>query len=409
MNRPSPDQSRPQPHVRLTSPRHTEHVKTVILTVVLALGVAAAQTNGTGTVVVPALPPSPSGVEAPIINPATNALPGVPSPRIGRTPGATRVVFDLPPGVVPAVTPLPRGVQVEFPGAASVDALDSVPPGPISPELTSWQFGPSPAGVPGATLLTAYPVTSRGGWNAQLLPAADGSPGQRLVLDFSPGLADTTQVSDEDRPLLVFPPGITVILDPGHGGIDPGASGSVTEKAVALDVALRVKALLEAAGVQVVLTRDHDTQLSLDKATDLNLRALLAVLPARLFLSIHVNAADSAHALSGYGTETWWTPNDPGSQALAQAVQASVVGWAANVSRGLKSDHPLAVLKGAHVPAALVEMGFLSHPVEGLNLRRDAYLDRIAEGVAWGVRNFVVPLEAQVGPKPAVGGAPGRP
>ena len=181
-----------------------------------------------------------------------------------------------------------------------------------------------------------------------------------------------------------------VVIDPGHGGIDPGAVGAVVEKEVNLAVGLRVRDYLKAAGVDVVMTRDTDTQLSKDKNTDLNMRAALGTPGTQLYVSIHVNAMAPANVLRGYGIETWWNPNHPLSQNLAALLQRNTIQTTAAFDQGLKNSRSLAVLRNSRIPAALIEVGFTSHPVDGLNLKDENYLDRLALGIANGIRDALI-------------------
>ncbi|MCD0161233.1 N-acetylmuramoyl-L-alanine amidase, partial [Deinococcus sp. 6YEL10] len=227
------------------------------------------------------------------------------------------------------------------------------------------------------------------------------------AIDLSPAMADLTPLSPAERVVAAVPPvpatrGTAilalsasyvrprVVIDPGHGGRDPGAVGLVTEKAVNLDIALRVRDLLTAAGVDVVLTRDSDRELSADKNTDLKLRAALSTPGTALFVSIHVNALEAVSALRGYGIETWWNPNHPRSSALAALLQNNLIGQTGAFNRGLKNSQSLSVLRNSRVPAALVEVGYLSHPVDSQNLKDTHYIDRVALGIAQGIREALV-------------------
>ncbi|MFC6662792.1 N-acetylmuramoyl-L-alanine amidase family protein [Deinococcus multiflagellatus] len=166
--------------------------------------------------------------------------------------------------------------------------------------------------------------------------------------------------------------------------------GAVVEKQVALDVSLRVRDLLRPAGVEVVMTRETDRELLPDKAADLQARAALGTPGTQLFLSIHVNAMPAASALRGYGVETWWNPNHPLSSAFAALLQTNVIAVTGAFSQGLKNNRALAVLRNSRIPAALIEIGYTSHPVDGLNLQNPNYLDRVALGIAQGVREALV-------------------
>ena len=330
----------------------------------------------------------------------------VPAPRIGKNPGLTRVVLDLPAGTGFRVTPLPLGLRIDLTGV-SASQLSSQSIGQsggqsgagssLTPELRGWSFAPNLTGV-SLTLLTASPITLRSGWRNVLLPAGSGGQRARLAVDLSPALADTTPLGalalaplrSSRSSMLAFsgaPNRPRVVLDPGHGGSDPGAIGQVVEKVVTLAVARRVRADLNGAGIDVIMTRDGDTQLAASKNTDLAMRADLGTGVAQLFVSIHVNSMEANAALRGYGIETWWNPNHPNSQALAQSIQQDAVAATAAYSRGLYNTQSLAVLRQSRIPAALVEIGYTSHPVDGLNLKDENYLDRVAYGVASGIRD----------------------
>ncbi|GGM09743.1 N-acetylmuramoyl-L-alanine amidase [Deinococcus aerophilus] len=368
-----------------------------------------------------ALPPAPAlpGADSEIPSALAGRVPGtsrgapLTPPRIGRNPGQTRVVLDLPPGTSYRIVPGSIGLRVELSGVnmAAQDLQD------ISPELRAWRAEPGPDGVV-FTLLTATPTTERSGWRAQLLPPSSGDL-SRLAIDLSPALADLTPLSAQEKLLAAVPPipaarGTAilalsasyvrprVVIDPGHGGKDPGAVGAVIEKETVLDVAQRVATLLGAAGVDVVLTRDSDRDLNPVKDTDLTMRARMGTPGTQLFVSIHVNAMDAVSALRGYGVETWWNPNHPLSSNLAAVLQKNVVATTGAYSQGLKTGRSLAVLRNSRIPAALIEIGFTSHPVDGINLQDTNYRDRVALGIAQGIREALVTGIVDGG---AVGGA----
>ncbi|QFP78042.1 N-acetylmuramoyl-L-alanine amidase [Deinococcus sp. AJ005] len=356
-------------------------------------------------------PETPSALSGQVPGTARGAM--LSPPRIGKNPGQTRVVLDLPPGTTYRIVPGGIGLRVELSGVSVVPQVAQN----ISPELRSWRAESTLSGAV-FTLLTAAPTTARSGWRAQLLPPASGDL-SRLAIDLSPALADLTPLLPEQK-LLAAVPAIPaargmailalsasytrprVVIDPGHGGRDPGAVGAVIEKEVVLDVALRVAALLRAAGVDVVLTRDRDGALNPDKNTDLTMRAKLGTPGTQLFVSIHVNAMDARSALRGYGVETWWNPNHPLSSSLAALLQTNVVSETGAFSQGLKNSQSLAVLRNSRIPAALIEIGYTSHPVDGLNLQDTNYRDRVALGIAQGIREALVSGIVDGG---AVGGA----
>ena len=199
-----------------------------------------------------------------------------------------------------------------------------------------------------------------------------------------------------------------IVLDAGHGGKDPGAVGSVVEKEVTLAVAQRVRDLLVPAGVDVVMTRDSDRALHPDKNTDLTMRAQLGTPGTQLFVSIHVNAMAATSAMKGYGVETWWNPNHTLSYDFAATLQRDMVRLTGAFDRGVKGYHSLAVLRNSRIPAALVEIGFTSHPVDGQNLLDQNYLDRVAVGIASGIRAALIGGLTASGPQSSAPVASGK-
>ena len=216
-----------------------------------------------------------------------------------------------------------------------------------------------------------------------------------------------------------------VVLDPGHGGNDPGTLGvdGVYEKDVTLALAKQLKRRLEEGlGAQVLLTRDRDATRSLAQRT-----AFANASNADLFVSIHANA-DASGELHGIETYTLNNTNDraairlakmengPGvrtgrgdlsfilsdmvqsgkeeeSIALATRLQQHLVTrlrahYPDVRSLGVKKG-PFYVLVGAYMPCVLVETSFLSHPIEGRRLASPEYQAEIVEGLYLGLADFL--------------------
>ena len=222
-----------------------------------------------------------------------------------------------------------------------------------------------------------------------------------------------------------------IVVDAGHGGHDPGARGwaGLKEKMITLDIARRLRDLLQQDGFRVILTRSDDRFIPLYGRPAIANRA-----GADLFLSIHANASrsrsaagfeayylseatdDHARALEasenadlprGMGasvpTQTqailWdllYTEHRTESSELASHICRGMSGSSlASRSRGVKSAR-FAVLKGARMPAVLVEVGFVTHPREGAYLYRPEYRQRIADGIRRGVLAFRDEMERKV-------------
>ena len=185
--------------------------------------------------------------------------------------------------------------------------------------------------------------------------------------------------------------GFTVILDPGHGGMDGGAV-SVTgraEKGLNLSVALRVRDLLEAAGADVILTRTGDTMPDAEEAgmsakmNDLIFRArVMEQHPEAVFVSIHMNKFPDA---SCRGAQVWYAAGEA-SKTLAEALRESVLSLQPDNRRTCReADSSIWLLTHAAVPAVLIECGFLSNEEEAARLEDGAYQTRLALAIARGI------------------------
>ncbi|AEG59381.1 N-acetylmuramoyl-L-alanine amidase [Desulforamulus ruminis] len=178
-----------------------------------------------------------------------------------------------------------------------------------------------------------------------------------------------------------------VMLDPGHGGVDPGAIGptGVREKDITLAVAQRVASILSPV-VDVRLTRDTDTSYSHVTSTDLSIRARLAnQAGADCFVSIHCNSATNNTA---GGTETYHYPGSILGNTLAKAVHTCVIPALGRVDRGIKTAN-FAVLRETNMPACLVEMAFISNPTEEALLGSAAFQETAATAIAQGIAEYL--------------------
>ncbi len=210
-------------------------------------------------------------------------------------------------------------------------------------------------------------------------------------------------------PQVFAPPGPVrrIVLDPGHGGKDPGArrmSLGLIEKNLTLDLAKRLARRLRAAGFEVVLTRDKDRFLALSERPQLANKVR-----TDLFLSLHVNASEKEDVA---GVETFvLTPQgqpstgrlritatdrkehrgnrqDARNMLLGFYVQRALVEKLPSPDRGLKRAR-FAVLRDLRMPGILIEAGFLSHARESRNLGSAAYRNRIADAIMEGVRAYL--------------------
>ncbi len=200
-----------------------------------------------------------------------------------------------------------------------------------------------------------------------------------------------------------------VAIDPGHGGADSGAVGTlppgtptgmparldadgqthIYEKDVTLDVAHRLNVYLQGRGFPTVMTRTTDLAGG-DvpySTTSADLRARVDIANnagARLFVSIHENALSAAAA----GTETYhFYYSNPGARALALFVHQEVLAALGLPDRGVKTAG-FYVLKNTRMPAILVEGAFLTNPGEALLLADPALRQRLAEAIGTGVVRY---------------------
>ncbi len=178
--------------------------------------------------------------------------------------------------------------------------------------------------------------------------------------------------------------GRIIVIDPGHGGKDPGTTHGKTiqEKEITLKVSNLVKAKLEASGAIVKMTRTGDTYPSLQDRVDFAKNNY-----GEVFVSIHVNSASS----SAKGTETYYsvTSNDNEKEdfALATAVNTQIVKQANMNNRGVKRVDYY-VVKGLVMPAILVELGFVSNAEDRNKLTSDKYAEIFAQAIYDGIVEY---------------------
>jgi N-acetylmuramoyl-L-alanine amidase len=196
--------------------------------------------------------------------------------------------------------------------------------------------------------------------------------------------------------------GRVIVIDPGHGGPDTGATREgVDEEDIVLSIGLLLREICRKSGLAVVMTRDTDRDLSRSgegaslsrrKAEDLAERvALTRRSGAEVFISLHVNAIGSSQWT---GCQVFYhEEGHPGGRALAQSIQTEL----AKVGYGRRLEHKAHptqyILRHSPCPAANAELGFLTNPAERRLLQDSAYQAKLAWAVYVGVVRFL--LEAQ--------------
>lgn len=263
----------------------------------------------------------------------------------------------------------------------------------------------------------------------------------RLVIDLN-GRQPETGRTPAATPSRSAVPRRIIVIDPGHGGIETGAvgPGGLMEKDVTLELSRRLRTRLQRTDsrLSVVLTRDEDRLVGLDERT-----AIANHNQADLFVSVHLNAAAASRAS---GAETYFLSPEatddearvlaalenrsaggadagagPGagarrdldlvlwdlaqnqylaeSSALAEAVQAQLNALTGTRNRGVRQA-PFRVLMGATMPAILVEVGFITNPVEEAKFNRPEYLDQVVQALATAISDYLADSEQVAAPAP---------
>lgn len=337
---------------------------------------------------------------------------------MGQHDGFTRVVFDLPRAAAYSTQSSASSVTVKL--ATTLKAEQGRLNAP----------GVKAYSVKGGTVHLTLNAPS-GKVTTRVL-AAGGGQGARLLIDVPVGKAASAaapQAGAVVRPAAARASRPRVVIDPGHGGIDPGMQSKwISEEDVTLDVGLRVRDILVRRGVDVVMTRSSDTHLSADKATDLERRSRMATAgEVAAYVSIHVNAGNPAaegietyyfgQPLAGRNRSLAVLENGGGSvgenltrkaantaqniigdilaqskltfsRQLASKVQANLIASTGAANRGVHTD-TFYVIRNPNSAAILTEIGFGSSNREGPLLATPAYRAKIASGIAQAILDFL--------------------
>ena len=174
---------------------------------------------------------------------------------------------------------------------------------------------------------------------------------------------------------------VTVALDPGHGGRDPGAVGigGLQEKRVVLPITQEIARILRGRGINVVFTRRGDVEVDLAPRVAIAERAR-----ARVFVSVHANAVGGRRPDIN-GTETFYYQD---GLRLAQTIHRSITRSIQVRDRGVKQAR-FFVLRRTSMPAALVEVGFVTGRQDAANLRIPFFRKKMARAIATGILNYL--------------------
>jgi N-acetylmuramoyl-L-alanine amidase len=215
--------------------------------------------------------------------------------------------------------------------------------------------------------------------NSPLLPP----PEQTITIDVPQSERAITPTLST-RPLLSEPISHNkplVIIDPGHGGQDPGTIGidNLTEKHIVLPISLEVAEILREQGIEVKLTRDSDYFISLQGRTDYANK-----IKADLFVSIHANAINLSRPDIN-GLETYYYQS---GRRLAEVIHWSILNSVNIRDRGIRRAR-FYVLRHSAMPAVLVEVGFVTGAEDAPRLRNSSHRSQMAEAIARGIIQYL--------------------
>lgn len=336
---------------------------------------------------------------------------------------------------------VPHGIAlIDGPPRLVVDLRDTAPPRATASDALSLRWGAAPQGGARAILTLPGPMELKA---ARMTAAPDPALTLHLVPvapeAFRPRSDALTVLRGLPQPARVGPgtraPGddrLRVVLDPGHGGMDPGAqAGGITEAAVMLGFAREFAAVLRAQGIEVVLTREDDRFIPLERRT-----TVARAKGADLFISLHADALPQGEA-AGATIYTWdGQSNDRAARQLALMHDRSdmlagldLSDTDEDVSRALidlarlgtqprsqgAARHLVArlneagvvmhripvrgaafsVLKSPDIPSLLIELGFLTHADDRTNLFDPDWRERVATALAQGILAWAADRDGQ--------------
>jgi parallel beta-helix repeat protein len=292
-----------------------------------------------------------AGEQVPIASPTPPAVSPTPAP-------SPLPVVSVRP--TPTPTPAPIPVATPRPTPTPAPILIPVPP-PIRPAPPV--PAPSPSPVP--------PVAA---------PRPTPAP---IPIPVPPPVTPIPPVSPSPAPTPTATATI-VVVDPGHGGNDPGAIGidGLREKDINLSVAQQIAELLRQQGVRVVMTRSDDRTLELAPRVSIAEQAR-----ANLFLSIHANAISLSRPEVN-GLETYHYPGSTSGSRLATAIHNSILQSITVKDRGVRQAN-FYVLRYTSMPATLVELGFVTGREDAAKLADPNHRSQLARAIASGTVQYI--------------------
>ena len=186
---------------------------------------------------------------------------------------------------------------------------------------------------------------------------------------------------------------ITVVLDAGHGGKDPGKVGTngVLEKDINLKIAEKVKEYLELKEIEVIMTRENDEMCgdqNESKSENMKKRVdIINEIKPDLAVSIHQNSYTDA---SVYGAQTFYYSESEEGKRAAEIIQSNLLDFDMENHRQAKANNNYYLLTKTKVPTVIVECGFLSNPSEAEKLADEDYQDKISKVIVDGIESCFV-------------------
>ncbi len=180
-----------------------------------------------------------------------------------------------------------------------------------------------------------------------------------------------------------------IIIDAGHGGWDPGKTGTAgeNEKDINLKIALKLQQYLEQSGAVVLITRGDDTALGSKKKEDMkNRKEIVNESEGDILISIHQNAFPKPSAKGG---QVFYHNGSEAGKRLAELIQAKLKEEVDPMNtRAAKANTDYYILKNTSIPSAIVECGFLSNMEEEQKLNTDEYQEKVAWAIYLGILDY---------------------
>ena len=178
---------------------------------------------------------------------------------------------------------------------------------------------------------------------------------------------------------------LTVVIDPGHGGSEKGAIGALgdLEKDINLKIGLELEEILKSQGINVVMTRECDGNVSLDDRVDIAKKN-----NANIFISIHLNSIGDIEMNNhkNRGTSIYYYNNN--SKKLAQILESTITKSAGTKKNGIHTAS-FAVIRPSEYVGVLVEAAYIVNPLDSMLYKKDDFAKNVAQGIANGILEFV--------------------